>query len=70
MCPIFKVSGTSTADSYDLSIAGTYTAIVSTFDSGTVAPFSIRFESDRALGIDAIPAEGAGLYSRVVHGRW
>jgi hypothetical protein len=51
-------------------LAGTYTAIVSTFEPGVTAPFTLKFESNRSITVDAIPPEGAGMYSRIIHGEW
>lgn len=51
-------------------LAGTYTAIVSTFDPGSTGPFTMTVESDSPVNVEAIPAEGAGLYSRTIQSRW
>lgn len=51
-------------------IAGTYTAIVSTFDPGVTSPYTLNVESALPVNIEPIPAEGAGLYSRIVQSRW
>ena len=50
--------------------AGTYTAIVSTFDPGVTSPYTLSIESALPVSIKNIPAEGAGLYSRTVQSRW
>lgn len=50
--------------------AGAYTVVVSAFEAGTTGPFSLSIESSLSLKVDAIAAEGAGLYSRTIHGRW
>ena len=43
---------------------GTYTLVLSTFQPGQTAPFSLRVQSDRPLKLTPIPAEGAGMFSR------
>jgi hypothetical protein len=51
-------------------LAGTYTAIVSSFDPGVTSPYTLHLESALPTAIEPIPAEGAGLYSRTVQSRW
>ena len=51
--------------------AGSYTVIVSTFEAQkNLGPFSLRAESSRRISLEAIPQEGAGMYSKVVKGSW
>lgn len=51
-------------------VAGTYTIIVSTFEPGATSPYSFNVESASPLSVEAIPAEGAGRYSRTINGHW
>jgi len=51
--------------------AGSYTVIVSTFEAQrNLGSFSLRAESSRRISLEAIPQEGAGMYSKVVKGSW
>jgi len=51
--------------------AGSYTVIVSTFEARRhLGPFSLRAESSRRVSLEAIPQEGAGMYSKMVKGLW
>ncbi|WVQ83588.1 hypothetical protein IAT38_005729 [Cryptococcus sp. DSM 104549] len=49
---------------------GTYTMIVSAFDPGKTGPYSVAIGATAPVSISPIPAEGSGMFSRVVHGRW
>jgi len=52
-------------------LAGSYTVIVSTFEAQkNLGPFSLRAESSRRVSLEAIPQEGAGMYSKMVKGSW
>ncbi|WWC68846.1 uncharacterized protein I206_102782 [Kwoniella pini CBS 10737] len=50
--------------------AGTYTLIVSSFEPNDTGSYTLSFESTGPIGITPIPAEGAGMYSRIVNGAW
>lgn len=51
--------------------AGSYTVIVSTFEAQrNLGSFSLRVESSRRISLEAIPQEGAGMYSKAVKGSW
>lgn len=51
--------------------AGSYTVIISTFEAQkNLGPFSLRAESSRRISLEAIPQEGAGMYSKMVKGSW
>ena len=51
--------------------AGSYTVIISTFEAQkNLGPFSLRAESSRRISLEAIPQEGAGMYSTMVKGSW
>ncbi|WVW79913.1 hypothetical protein I302_101883 [Kwoniella bestiolae CBS 10118] len=49
---------------------GTYTLVVSSFEPDHTGPFTVSFESTAPVDITPIPAEGAGMYSRIVNGAW
>ncbi|KAF9653758.1 cysteine proteinase [Thelephora ganbajun] len=52
-------------------LAGSYTVIVSAFEAQKhLGPFSLRAESSRRISLEAIPQEGAGMYSKVIKGSW
>lgn len=53
-----------------MMVAGTYTAIISTFDPGVTTPYALNIESALPVNLESIPAEGAGLYSRTVQSKW
>lgn len=50
--------------------AGTYTVIVSTFEPRTTTPLALHVECSAKFEMESIPAEGAGMFSRVVRGEW
>lgn len=51
--------------------AGSYTIIISTFEAQkNLGPFSLRAEGSRRISLEAIPQEGAGMYSKMVKGSW
>lgn len=49
---------------------GTYTVIVSSYEPDTTGPFSLCVESSLPISLSPIPAEGAGMFSRTVSGKW
>ncbi|OCF58147.1 calpain-like protease palB/RIM13 [Kwoniella mangroviensis CBS 10435] len=49
---------------------GTYTLVVSSFEPNHTGLYTLSFESTAPADITPIPAEGAGMYSRVVNGAW
>ncbi|WVR04018.1 hypothetical protein IAU60_001017 [Kwoniella sp. DSM 27419] len=49
---------------------GNYTLIVSAFEPGQMGPFTLAVESTLPVEVTPLPAEGAGMFSRVVAGRW
>lgn len=51
-------------------VAGKYTIVPSTFDSGLVGSFKINLECELPIGVNPIPPEGAGMYKRVVSATW
>lgn len=57
------------ADPRELS-AGEYTLILSTFNPGQQSPFTCIVEADLPFTLEPIPAEGAGMFSKVVKGQW
>ena len=65
------VVGDSPDSGLTVFTAGSYTVIVSTFEAQkNLGPFSLRAESSRRISLEAIPQEGAGMYSKVVKGSW
>jgi len=50
--------------------AGDYTVLVSAFEPHHMGPFSLRVESSHSFDVNAIPQEGAGMYSKTVRGAW
>ncbi|WWC60071.1 uncharacterized protein I303_102634 [Kwoniella dejecticola CBS 10117] len=50
--------------------AGTYTLIVSSYEPNHTGSYMLSVESTSPVCVTSIPAEGAGMYSRVVHGAW
>ncbi|OCF34623.1 calpain-like protease palB/RIM13 [Kwoniella heveanensis BCC8398] len=57
--------GIAYCDFHDLN-PGTYTLIVSDFEPGQIGPFTLTVESKAPVNIKPIPAEGAGMFSRVI----
>ncbi|GAA5959411.1 hypothetical protein JCM10213_005903 [Rhodosporidiobolus nylandii] len=51
-------------------LPGLYTVVVSSFKPLHQASFDIAVKSSLAVEVTAIPAEGAGMYSRRVEGAW
>jgi len=63
--------GTSPDLELTVFTAGSYTVIVSTFEAQkNLGPFTLCAESSRRITLEAIPQEGAGMYSKVVKGSW
>ena len=48
----------------------TYTLVVSTFEPDHIGKYDLLVESTTALTLEAIPAEGAGMYHRRMWGGW
>ncbi|WVQ94450.1 hypothetical protein IAU59_001529 [Kwoniella sp. CBS 9459] len=61
--------GMAYSDFRDLD-PGTYTLIVSAFEPGQTGPFSLAVEGTAPISIKPIPAEGAGMFSRVINDQW
>lgn len=60
---------------YDLMIltavlAGNYTIIASTYEPGLVGDFQLTVCSNTQYTIDSIPAEGAGMFRKVINSEW
>jgi len=49
---------------------GSYVIICSTFGSAQEADFSLRIQSSEPVSLASIPAEGAGMFSRTLKGKW
>ncbi|WWD16725.1 hypothetical protein CI109_101156 [Kwoniella shandongensis] len=49
---------------------GTYTIIVSAFDPGQTGAYSLTLESTAAVTVSQIPAEGSGMFNRMLKGTW
>ncbi|WVF66841.1 hypothetical protein IAT40_001583 [Kwoniella sp. CBS 6097] len=49
---------------------GKYTLIVSAFEPGQMGPFTLTVESTAPIDIEPIPAEGAGMFSRIINHQW
>lgn len=49
---------------------GLYTLIVSTFEAGQMGDFEVRLQSDQPTQIEAIPAEGAGMFHQRIRDGW
>ncbi|KIO33307.1 hypothetical protein M407DRAFT_234488 [Tulasnella calospora MUT 4182] len=47
-----------------------YTLILSTFTPGQQSPYSISVEADGPVSLEAIPSEGAGMFTKSVKGKW
>ncbi|KAG8984962.1 cysteine protease, partial [Tulasnella sp. 427] len=47
-----------------------YTLVLSTFTPGQQSPYYISVEADGPVSLEAIPAEGAGMFSKSVKGKW
>ncbi|EKD04298.1 hypothetical protein A1Q2_01329 [Trichosporon asahii var. asahii CBS 8904] len=50
--------------------AGTYTVLVSSYEQDDTGPFTLCVESSSPISLSPIPAEGAGMFSRSVSGKW
>lgn len=50
--------------------AGVYTLVVSTFEPGTTAAYTLDVESTTSASITPIPQEGAGMFHRSAEGVW
>jgi len=49
---------------------GSYVIICSTFGNAQEADFSLRIQSSEPASLASIPAEGAGMFSRTLKGKW
>ncbi|OBZ91745.1 Calpain-7 [Choanephora cucurbitarum] len=49
---------------------GDYTVVASTFEADLTGKFIMTVSSTADLQIEPIPAEGAGLFKKVMHGEW
>ncbi|KAI5448818.1 cysteine protease, partial [Naganishia albida] len=67
---VMRVCQKSTCLTLAPSLVGVYTLIPSTFESGKASQAFIRLESTVPLEVSIVPQEGAGMFSRVVKGRW
>ncbi|KAG8947214.1 cysteine protease [Tulasnella sp. 424] len=47
-----------------------YTLILSTFTPGQQSPYLISVAADGPVSLEAIPSEGAGMYSKSIKGKW
>lgn len=61
--------GMAYCDISDLD-AGVYTVLVSSYEQDDTGPFSLSVESSSPISLSPIPAEGAGMFSRSVSGKW
>ncbi|KAG9087468.1 cysteine protease [Ceratobasidium sp. UAMH 11750] len=50
--------------------AGNYTLVVSSFEAGQVGDYALRVECDARIEISQLPAEGAGMFQKIVKGAW
>ena len=50
--------------------AGTYTVIVSAFETTHLGAFTIKVESDVHVNLEPIPPEGAGMFHKMIRGEW
>lgn len=50
--------------------AGTYTVILSAFETTHVGAFNLKVESDAHANLDPIPPEGAGMFHKFLRGEW
>ncbi|KAG9094077.1 cysteine protease [Ceratobasidium sp. 370] len=50
--------------------AGNYTLVVSSFAAGQVGDYALRVECDAQIEISQLPAEGAGMFQKIVKGVW
>jgi len=51
-------------------LEGTYTVIVSSFEPGQLGSFQLRFECSQPLEVNPIPQEGAGMFAKILSGKW
>ena len=49
---------------------GAYSLIVSTFEPSQTGKYDLSIECDLPVSLRAIPAEGAGMFSRTVSRAW
>ncbi|OAD66727.1 calpain-like protease PalB/Rim13 [Phycomyces blakesleeanus NRRL 1555(-)] len=51
-------------------IPGSYTVVASTFEADLIGKFILTVASLVPLTVDPIPAEGAGMFRKIIHGEW
>ncbi|KAI9016376.1 hypothetical protein CLU79DRAFT_763565 [Phycomyces nitens] len=49
---------------------GSYTVVASTFEPDLVGKFILTVASLAPVTVDSIPAEGAGMFRKIIHGEW
>nr|ODN98585.1 calpain-like protease palB/RIM13 [Cryptococcus depauperatus CBS 7855] len=49
---------------------GNYTLIVSSFEPGQTGAYTLSFEATAPISITPLPAEGAGMFSRIFQNSW
>ncbi|KAF8929585.1 calpain 7, partial [Dissophora ornata] len=49
---------------------GQYTVVVSTFNPGQIGKFKLTMQSHVELSLTPIPAEGAGMFKKILRGEW
>ncbi|KAI0317408.1 hypothetical protein OF83DRAFT_1058748 [Amylostereum chailletii] len=49
---------------------GTYTVVVSAFEPAHQGPFALHLASSHPTQLEAIPQEGAGMFTKTIRGEW